>query len=584
MNVKKVLPLVFLSLCIAACSKDDGEAAGGDVKAGKDSQKAEVAFLNGRIHTIDKDNSIARAMAVSNGKIVAVGSNAEIAKLVGDNTKVFNLNKRMVMPGIHDMHMHPMQAGMKYNFHCAFPFTFTMDEIVAKIGECAASTPKGEWIIGGQWEMGLMESDTVPNKKILDAITTDHPIYLGDSTVHGAWVNSKAMEILGINGDSPDPDGGVIIRESGSSEPTGVLIDKAAYNVLKKLPAYSEEEYASALAWSMAEIHKVGVTAIKDAAVDTDTLKAYRTLDNEKRLNMSVSTSLAWKMDWTLTHEQEKENIKQRASYATSNVGTDFIKIMLDGIPPTRTAGMLEPYVPDKVHGDKFLGKLIHTPETLLEDVVHLDSQDLTIKIHATGDRAVRVALDAVEAARKANPGSSMMHEISHAELIHPDDIPRFRELNVIAELCPILWYPGPLVQVMSQVIGEERANRFWPIRDLHEAGAHLIYGSDWPSVVPDPNPWPGIEAMVSRRDPYGVHEGTLWVEQAMELEEVLRIFTINGARAGKHDKRTGSLEVGKQADFIVLDRNIFSIPVEEIGDTKVLSTYVAGKAVHSVE
>ena len=177
-----------------------------------------------------------------------------------------------------------------------------------------------------------------------------------------------------------------------------------------------------------------------------------------------------------------------------------------------------------------------------------------------------------------------MMHEISHAELIHPDDLPRFSELNVIAEFSPILWYPSPLVEVMTQIIGEERANRFWPARALLEAGAHVIYGSDWPSVVPDPNPWPGVEALVTRRDPYGNFPGALWIEQAVDLETALRIFTINGAAAGKQEGRTGTIETGKSADFIVLDRNLFEIPAEDISDTQVLLTVVSGREVYRAE
>ena len=175
-----------------------------------------------------------------------------------------------------------------------------------------------------------------------------------------------------------------------------------------------------------------------------------------------------------------------------------------------------------------------------------------------------------------------MMHEISHAELIHADDIPRFKALNVAAELCPILWYPTPLVEVMAQIVGEDVADRFWPIKTLHEAGAHMIYGSDWPSVVPDPNPWPGIEAMVTRRDPYGLREGVLRADQAIDLVTAIRIFTINGAVAGKHADKTGSIEAGKSADFIILDRNIFQIPEDEISETRVLSTFVSGIEVSS--
>ena len=428
--------------------------------------------------------------------------------------------------------------------------------------------------------MELLETDTVPHKDILDAITREHPIYLGDSTVHGAWLNSRALVELGIDADTPDPQGGVILREPDTMEPTGVLVDNAAYNILKDLPAYTGEQYKTALAWSMHEMNKVGVTTVKDALTDGRSLKAYRGLDEDGRLTMKVSTSIAWRMHWI----DYENNVRMRADYATENVGTEFIKIMLDGIPPTRTSAMLDPYLPDEKHGADFTGKLIHSPGQLTEDMVYLDGQGLTVKIHATGDRAVRVTLDAVEAARKANGDSGMMHEISHAELIHPDDLPRFKELNVAAEFSPILWYPSILVQVMEQVIGEERANRFWPTKSLLEAGAHVIYGSDWPSVVPDPNPWPGIEAMVTRRDPYGNFPGALWPEQAIDLETAIRIFTINGAAAGKQADRTGSIEVGKSADFIVLDRNIFQVPVEDISETKVLLTVVSGREVYTAE
>ena len=560
-----VLPAL---VCAAGCSGNN------------QAQAPETVYTSAFIYTVNPEQAVAEALAVKDGVIIAVGSNDEVQALVSNETRVVDLDGRMLMPGIHDMHAHPMEAGEKYNFQCAFPFTFTIDQIVAKITECAAETPPGEWIRGGQWAMELMETETVPHKDILDAITREHPIYLGDSTVHGAWLNSRALAVLGIDEGTPDPQGGVILREPGSKEPTGILVDNAAYNILKDLPAYSDEQYEAALAWAMHEMNKVGVTAVKDALTDGRSLKAYRGLDQDGRLTMKVSTSIAWRMHWI----DYENNVRQRADYATENVGTEFIKIMLDGIPPTRTSAMLEPYLPDEKHGDSFTGKLIHSPEQLTEDMIYLDGQGLTVKIHATGDRAVRVTLDAVEAARKANGDSGMMHEISHAELIHPDDIPRFKQLNVTAEFSPILWYPSLLVQVMSQVIGGERANRFWPIKSLQDAGAHMIYGSDWPSVVPDPNPWPGIEAMVSRQDPYGERPGELWPEQAIALEDALWIFTINGAVAGKHADRTGTIEVGKSADFIVLDRNLFEIPPEDISDTQVLLTVVSGREVHSAE
>lgn len=577
--------LVVAATSLTACSekeRDQHAQAGRPVVPSVQGEAlADAIYINGFVYTVNPEQPTAEALAVKEGRIVLVGSDEEVQSLASEQTRVVDLKGRMLMPGIHDMHVHPKEAGEKHHFQCGFPFTFTVAEIVEKVKDCAAQTPPGEWVRGGQWAMELMESDTAPHRKILDAATTTHPVYLGDSTVHAAWLNSPALEALGIDATTADPPGGVIMREADSGAPTGVLIDNAAYDVLKALPPYTDAQYQTALAWAMREMNKVGVTAIKDAIADRHALRAYRSLDESGLLTMKVSASLPWRMVWTDDREQELKNVRQRAEYATKNVGTDFIKIMLDGIPPTRTSAMLAPYMPDEKHGANFSGKLNFTPEQLAEDLIELDGAGLTVKIHATGDRAARVALDAIEAARKANGPSGLRHEISHAEWVHPDDIPRFKALNAVAEFSPILWYPTPLKTAMAEAVGEERANRMWPIKSLLEAGAGAIYGSDWPSVVPDPNPWPGLEAMVTRRDPYGKAPGALWREQAIDLAAAVRIFTINGASAAKHEDATGSLEVGKSADFIIIDRNIFAAPVEDISETQTLLTVVSGKDVY---
>ena len=541
----------------------------------------DAIYVNGRIYTVADDQTWAEAIAIKDGKFVSVGSNEDVQALAGADTELIDLEGSFAMPGVHDMHVHPSEGGEKYNFQCSFPFTHSMDQIVAKLTECAANTPKGEWIIGGQWANELIGSDTAPHKHILDAISTEHPIHLGDSTVHAGWLNSTALEAMGINSDTPNPNGGVIAREAGTTKPTGILIDNAYYETMRKLPRYSDAQYEQALQWAMAEMNKMGVTSIKDALTSSSILGAYKRLDEKGSLTMKVATSIGWRMAWNDTLEQERQNLLLRDNYRGKNVNTDFIKIMLDGIPPTRTAAMLEPYVPDALHGDKFTGKLIHTPEQLRLDLIELDALGLTVKIHATGDRSLRVALDAFEAARKVNGDSGLRHEVSHAELIHADDLPRFYQLNVTAEMSPILWYPSPVTAAMEKVIGSDRVSRFFPARSLSDSGALVVYGSDWPSVVPDPSPWPGIEAMVSRKDPYSNSGAELGLEEAVDLATAIRIFTRNGSVAAKSVEQTGTIEVGKQADFIVLDQNLFDIPVERISDVKVLKTLVDGLVVY---
>ena len=537
---------------------------------------ADTVYTNARIYTVDANNSWAEAMAVTDGKIVAVGTADDMATHTGDSTTVRDLGNRMVMPGIHDTHIHPSLAGEMQQLQCYF-LTFDLNEALDALRDCIADTPDGQWVRGGQWYDMLFEQSELSPREILDEVAPDHPVFLMDWSWHNGWVNSRALEIFGIDSDTPNPQGGVIAKDD-AGEPTGILGDTAAYSVIRQLPAYPIEARMAALEWSLGQISQHGVTTIKEAIVTTSIAETYREMSRQGRLQMRIKSSLTWKNEFAMSHEDEVALIADRADYETDNVDTGFAKIMLDGvpIPPVFTAAMLEPYEPSEFYPDGHRGKLIFEPAELNPDVVELDRQGLSVKIHATGDWSLRAALDAFEAAREANGDSGVIHEISHAELIHPDDIPRFAELNVAAEMCPILWHPVPGL-TWDVWLGPDRQP--WPIKDLVEAGALVTYGSDW-SVVPTPNPWPGIEAMVTRADPTGNLPGTLWPEQAIDLATTIRIFTINSAVANRAGDTSGSLEVGKDADFIVLDRNIFDVPITDVGDTGVLMSVIDGDPV----
>ncbi len=543
---------------------------------------AQTIYTNARIYTVDANNSWAQAIAVGDGRFLAVGTAEQVLAHKGPATEVIDLGGRMVLPGLHDMHAHLSEAGTKELFECGFPFTLGKEEILTKVSDCASSLPPGEWLRGGQWPMELLDTDKPPSKEDLDAAAPNNPVLLIDSTVHAIWVNSMALQQLGIDDTTVDPVGGIISRDPQTGEAAGILVDNAAYQQMYTLPRYSSEQMNEALAWSIGQFNSVGVTALKDAAANADSLAGYVELARIGLLNAHLATSLAWRMAWAGPQEVLQQTIADRASSSGKGVSVDFVKIMLDGIPPSQTAAVLEPYLPDGKQPAGHNGYLTQSPESLAEDLVALDAQGLSVKIHATGDRSVRVALDAIEAARKTNGSNTRRHEISHAEMIHPDDLPRFAQLNVIAEMCPILWYPSPLHAMMERVLGTERSDHFWPTRTLVESGALVVYGSDWPSVVQSPSPWPGIEAMVTRRDPYGVNAGSLGVEEALDLAAVLRIFTINGAESTYSAETTGSIETGKSADFIVLDRHLFDIDPDEISETVVLSTVFGGRTVHS--
>jgi predicted amidohydrolase YtcJ len=540
---------------------------------------ADAIYRGGRIYTVDAARSWAEAVAISNGRFVAVGTAAEVAARVGPKTRVVELEGRMVLPGIHDMHAHPVDGGLQELFECSFPFTTPLDGIVEKVRSCAAKAPRGEWIRGGQWAAEALASDRPPTRALLDAAAPHHPVFLMDSALHNAWVNSRALALLGIDAKTPDPKGGVIVRDA-SGAPTGLLFDNAAYGAMKRLPVRTPEQYQAAIRHAVAKMNALGITAMKDALADGHAVRAYAALDRAGKLDMRVGTSRPWHATWTESDADEAHNLEHWRDDETPRVRTGFAKIFVDGIPPTRTAAMLEPYAPDPKHGADFKGELQHAQADLDAALVKLDALGLTVKMHATGDAALRAALDAIAAARKANGDSGLRHEVAHAELASAQDIPRFATLGAVAELSPILWYPGPLVQMMAGVMGRDRAEKFWPIKSLRDAGALQVYGSDWPSVVPSPSPWPGIEAMVTRRDPYGKEPGALGPEQALPLADAIEIFTKNGAKAMRLEQETGSIEVGKSADFIVLDRNPFEIAPEEISETVVRATVFEGRVV----
>ena len=543
---------------------------------------ADRVLRNGAIYTVNDAQPWAEAVAIANGRFVAVGSNDEIDEFIGEGTGVADLQGRMAMPGIFDIHIHPVDGSMAALYDCSFPFTSTVEEIIEHVAGCVAEAEAGEWIRGGQWGVGLAMLDQSISAALLDTVTPDNPAFLMDSTVHNAWVNSLALERLDIGPDTLDPPGGSIVRD-GSGMPNGILFDDAAYNAISTLPDYSREQYEAGLAWTVEMLNRYGVTGFKDAIAEAGSLRAYSALDRSGRLNARVAASLIWKRSWIQGHDEHLLNIAQRDAFRSERINPDFIKIFLDGIAPSRTAYMLEPYQPHDAFPADHRGEPLHDSTTLAEDVTNFDAQGLTVKMHAIGDGALRQGLDAIEAARASNGQSGLRHEISHAGLMHADDIGRFAELGAVPELAPILWYPVPgLVEAQTAAIGRDRAEFSFPIRSLVESGAEPAYGSDWPAVVPTPNPWPGVEALLTRQDPYLEDpQEYKWAEQAVDLETALTIITINGAKALKVEDVAGSIEVGKSADLIVLDQNVFEIPVRSIADTQVLTTIFEGRTVH---
>jgi len=542
-----------------------------------------LVLRGGIIYTVAADLPGAEAIVVTGKDIVFVGSDEDVEAYIGPQTEVVDLNGRLVLPGFVDAHLHPLGGAVKELYQCNFPFSADPEEIRQTVADCVAERPDAEWITGGQWGSGFFERfEMASPRTFLDEVSDNAAIFLSDDSGHNGWANSKALELAGVTAETPDPTGGTIQHESDGT-PNGILLETAQGLVYAVIPKYSDEQFVEAARWFSDYANAFGITAAKAAAIEEDEMAGFVVADESGTLNVHMATSIRTPYGHREEALDYDEIDRIRDTYASEHVHTGFVKIFLDGVPtPARTAAMLDPYLPDEAHGSDFTGGDLHVGlETLAADLVELDRRGYTVKMHAAGDRSVHVGLNAIEVARKSLGNSEKRHELAHAGYIHPDDVSRFAELNVVADLCPILWHPSPIIDAVISAVGKERGEQYWPTRDLLDANAPILAGSDWPSAVPDANPWPGVEAFVTRRDPRGDAEGALWPEQAITLEEAIEIYTIHGARAMKMEDRIGSIEAGKLADFIILERNIFEIPIDEVADTQIRQTYFEGKLVY---
>ena len=550
--------------------------------AGAFSKNATLILNNGRIYTGDGNNPWAQAIAIRDQHIIKVGSDNGLLAVTGAKTRIIDLDRRMVMSGLNDAHNHAVRGVASELFECKFPFTATLEEISNKIESCVNANPSGAWITGGQWTSDFFANNELSSpKRWLDRISGRYAIVLRDDSYHNLWVNSKALQLAGIDDNTPDPEGGRIRREGNTSEPNGVLEETATKVLLAKVPPFTSEQYARAVGELQRMLPAYGLTGFKIARATDAVAEALSALDRAEGLNMHVSLALHTPKGTRTAPLDIKLLQDKRRRFASGNIAVDDVKIFLDGVPTAaRTAKMIAPYLPNAEFGEAYTGELLLAEELLATDVTALDKAGFRVKIHTAGDGAVRTALNAIAQARHANGFGGPRHELAHAGFIDARDIPRFSELRVAPEFSPFLWFPSPVIDSIIKATGE-RGSRYWPTRSLLDAGAFVITGSDWPAAVTSVNPWRGIEALVTRRDPDGNTTGSLWPEQSVSLQEALQIYTFNNAEALGLSGRSGQLKAGMLADLVVLDRNLFDIPASQIGDTRVLLTLFAGRIVH---
>jgi predicted amidohydrolase YtcJ len=546
---------------------------------------ANLAFVNGRVYTMDAARRWAGAVAVSEGQIVAVGTDAYVRELVGPGTDIVDLGGRMLLPGFQDAHVHPPSGGYEM-LRCNLSEAYSLAEYERIVREYAAAHPDDAWIVGAGWSMDVFPSGNPP-KEPLDRVVADRPVRLWSRDGHSVWVNSRALEMAGVTRDTPDPVDGRIVRDE-HGEPAGTLHEGAVDLVEKHVPEPSSQDRIDGLRTGQTYLHSFGITAWQDAIVGghDPTFDTYVSFARSGKLTARVVGALWW--DRHRGIEQVEDLIALRERGQQGRFRATSVKIMQDGVIENLTAAVLEPYLGADGRPTGNRGKSFVDPEELKSVVTRLDAEGFQVHVHAIGERAVREALDAFEAARAANGPNDHRHHIAHIQVIHPDDLPRFRELGVVANAQP-LWAvnEGQMLHLTIPFLGAERSSWQYPFGSLVRSGATLAMGSDW--AVSSPNPLWEMHVAVHRTAPnayeYGGGTGEPFLpDERIDLPTALAGFTINSAYVNHLDHLTGSIEVGKRADLAVLDRDLFAHPVEEIADASVMLTFVDGERVYDAE
>ncbi len=542
--------------------------------------KADVVYRNGFVYTVDSVRSRAQAFAVKDGKFIAVGSNEDMKAVTGKNTKTVNLKGKMVMPGLIDTHIHALRGALTA-LGLAFPVTASVDDIKAAVKKYIADKKlkKGDWVEGAKWSIDYHKL----NAKMLDEVSPNNPVFLHDWTNHLGWVNSAALKAAKITKDTPDPEAGVIDRDS-SGNPTGTLHDKALGLITAAMPPPEDKVVEERATWIFNKLNGYGITGIVTAQLDPMRLKAYRALESKDKLTVRIQGSWDFNTRYvTTTLEEQSKTFMTRDKRGKNSplINVDSVKIYMDGVPNDAEGGspMIDRYATAPTFGTPSIDE-----STFSTWMLRFDAEGLKVMAHATGSLSVRHFLNAVEATRRAN-GKGPTHHMAHSMLIYPDEVDRFNfeRSHFITEVSPYqLWTPDPAIRQWTKWIGRDRFElTFTPLKTIIDAGAVVTYGSDWDNI-PEPDPWFALEGMITRRYPGKPEYGQLNPDERVDVETAIQIFTRNGAMALEKEDETGSIEPGKSADFIVINQNLLEIQPQKIHKTKVLRTVLKGKTVHT--
>jgi predicted amidohydrolase YtcJ len=539
---------------------------------------ADLILINGHVWTGNEDPAFAEAVAIRGNKIIQIGTSAEIKMLADQHTNVIDLHGKLATAGINDAHIHFLEGSLGLTGIDLYQ-SKTLDEALATIETFVKKHPDKKWITGMGWQYGLFQGG-MPTKEALDKldkIVNDRPVYIDAYDGHSIWVNSKALELAGINRDTRFTGFGEIIKDANGN-PTGAITEGARSLVSKIIPPATTEEKLAALREGMKYAAAHGITSIQNASGSTEEFSLYETLLKNGELTLRSSTAFSAGKKTTEEDIQQFIKIKNRTEKDLM-LKAGCIKFMLDGVIESHTAPMLEPYsdaAPDGKNANSDFALPLETYRSLLN---RFDKEGFQIYTHAIGDRSVREALNAYENAQNINGTNGKRHRIEHIEQSSPDDIPRFAKLGVMASMEPIHADPGTM-EVWSKAVGEKRLPHSFVWASMLKNKVHLVFSSDWPACL-TPDPMRGLHNAVNRRTPEGFPENGWIPEQRVSVKDALIAYTQAGAYSSFEENIKGKIMPGYLADIIVFSQGLFTIPSMDIYKSKVLLTIFDGKIIY---
>jgi len=589
MTVKRTRRQFLSTLAATAASMLAGGGVFSSVFAASN-KSADIVYRNGRIYTVNPMQPWAEAIAVSGGRIVAIGDNNLVEGSVGKQTKVVNLGGAFVLPGFHDCHLHPHFIYRdKVAGRLSLSPSDTQEQVLNKIAEYARKHPKG-WIAGSVWNGANFEGGRL-TAAMIEKVAPGRAVWLKDTTGHNAAASKAALKLAGITRDTPSPFGG-FIEKGDDGEPTGFLSDNASAMVGGVLPGPPLEVYRKCIPMALNVVRANGVTAIGDMAGRYPIHETYKALENSGELNLKVMLTVGMFTEgrhgdgtWEAHAQPFVETVDK---YNSHLIDAKNVKFWADGTPPGLTSLMLESYQGDlRGNAPPFYGAVTWSKD-VQETMRAYDLRGLRIHVHSVGDGTTRQVLDIFEEIRANNPHNPVKHHISHLSYVSDEDLARMGRLGITAEMSPDVWFPGVTSHACEVTLGKKLNETGWPVKRIMDSGLELGFGSDWGSSGRDYSVMASLEALLTRKNPWGKAFGSYKADeayapdQAIDLPAALRMLTINGARLMQHERERGSLEVGKYADMVVLSDNLFDLveagDQDKINQVEVLKTVFEGE------